>query len=197
MLSTSKLYTTELTELTEGLGAVALVSFIGYLVLAIKASLSADQLETQFLECYEDSLLTMSLDIDEEQIGFQFPSVTTHSNLFKRIVHNGQIDLVVNLKAANLLKQKFGKYPMFKILKTNESVSMSIEEFQTTHSPLIETFLSENKLAEIANKVTDPNIKTNLLYIGKLLNVLMSMKVMKFIKQITFTGHKPKITYNR
>ena len=194
MLSTSKLYT---TNLTESLGAVALFSLIGYLVLAIKASLSADELENQFLEAYEDSLLTLTLDIDEEQIGFQFPSVTTHSNLFKRIVHNGQIDLVVNLKTANLLKQKFGKYPMFKILKTNKSMSMDIDQFQNTHSSLLDTFISENKLAEIANKISDPNIRTNLLYIGKLLNVLMSTKVVKFIKQITFTSYKPKVTYNR
>jgi len=194
MLSTSKLYT---TNLTESLGAVALFSLIGYIVLAIKASLSADELENQFLEAYEDSLLTLTLDIDEEQIGFQFPSVTTHSNLFKRIVHNGQIDLVVNLKTANLLKQKFGKYPMFKILKTNESMSMDIDQFQNTHSSLLDTFISENKLAEIANKISDPNIRTNLLYIGKLLNVLMSTKVVKFIKQITFTSYKPKVTYNR
>jgi len=194
MLSTSKLYT---TNLTESLGAVALFSLIGYLVLAIKASLSADELENQFLEAYEDSLLTLTLDIDEEQIGFQLPSITTHSNLFKRIVHNGQIDLVVNLKTANLLKQKFGKYPMFKILKTNKSMSMDIDQFQNTHSSLLDTFISENKLAEIANKISDPNIRTNLLYIGKLLNVLMSTKVVKFIKQITFTSYKPKVTYNR
>ena len=196
MLSTSKLYTTELLTEDLGFGIGAAGALLGYLFLTVKAKLAADKLETQFLESYQDSLLTIKIDIDENDAGISFPSVTTHGSLFKRIVNNGELDLVVNLKTANLLKQKFGKYPMFKILKTNESVSMDMKEFKNKHKSLL-ALMVENKIVGMANKVSDPDVKINLLYIGKVLTALMTTSISTHIKKLTFKSYKPKVTFNR
>ena len=119
-------------------------------------------------------------------------SFSLSGKVWNKLIQGDNVALVVNRPTLIYLKQKFGKYPIFKMLGTNDVKSFTRREFYETHRSLQGLF--SNNLEKGLLKSNNRKVRANGTFLIYAIQALL-FDLSSSVQNLIFTSKKVNISY--